>query len=103
MNIDLILGAAGIALFPILVVVFRYLIKQGWIGIDRQIKALTKDPSLRSAVYVIIRQVEAELKKESTEEKLKEIVNEAKKIIPGKLDDMIIEALVTALYEELRG
>ena len=103
---NLIIGAIGglsFLLVPLLTTLFRRVLKAGILGFESQVKALVKDKRIKRQILSAIDEVEIVMATEVMERRVKAVANRIKSVIPGKLDDLVIDAVVRAVYEELRS
>lgn len=100
-----LLPYALVLLSPILVttlaLLIRKAIKSGYLGFQNQLRLLVKDKKTREEILEIVDNINDDIiHSKETEKIVKEVVKVLKKRIPGKLDDIILEAVVRAVYEE---
>ena len=100
-----LLPYALVLLSPVLVttlaLLIRKAIKAGYLGFKSQLRVLVKDKKFREEIIKAIDNIDENvIHSKETEKIVKEVVKVLKKRIPGKLDDIILEAVVRAVYEE---
>lgn len=102
---DTSLNMVIVSITPILIGILAMLIRKGLkagvFGFEQQVKAHVKDHKTRKIILGVIEEINKLITSEGTEKKIRKAVSILKGRIPGKLDDIVLEAIVKAIYDEL--